>query len=296
LRILVTGSSGFIGTVLCKVLRGAGHEVMGMVRAGSSGNLVNSWAVPYQLGDKLPKSAIRFSPEVVVNLAWEGIPDFSVRQCVENVESHIRFLEFVAEVKSIRKIVVSGTCREYGNKTGCCSENDFSPPMTYFDWAKQTLRNLYQIHTESHDIDLVWLRLFYVFGPGQRSGALIPHLIKALRSRVGPDIKSPLAANDYIYIGDVVAAFVLAIEREGLSGIFNVGSGRLTSTMAIVKMVSDVLGYGSSHNLSEMGTLLRDRDNSIGAYADIRKIGSELGWSPKTSLYEGIQTICEAMH
>ena len=290
MRVLVTGATGFLGRALCCKLLERGHELLGLSRTGK---LYSSYSqkvmtyVPYSMGEELPLDVIAYAPEVLVHLAWDGIPDFSRQKCVENVESQLKFLKETEKISGLKKVVGAGTCREYGAKQGACIEGERFQPDSYFSWAKQSLGGYFAIDCRRREMCFVWFRIYYVYGPGQRAESLIPMLIKAFRKNKPPEISNPAAANDYIYIDDVVSAFVKAVEDENCDGVFNLGSGKTTSAAEISGLVERAI-----RNSDDFSSQLIKKAASIkpgtGMWADITSSRHQLGWAPQVLLIDGI--------
>ena len=132
----------------------------------------------------------------------------------------------VSSISSCKKILISGTCWEYGKSFGECRTSDLVNPQNYFSLSKNTLRLWSEIISQQKSISFGWFRLFYVYGPGQRDESLIPSILKSLQMGTTPEIKTPTNRNDYIYVDDVVDIFTNATEHNFESGIFNVGNGK----------------------------------------------------------------------
>jgi nucleoside-diphosphate-sugar epimerase len=295
MRVMVTGATGFLGRRLCSTLLEDGHALMGLSQTGRSGDNQNPMSityVSYKMGEALPKVVIDYSPQVIVHLAWDGIPDFSEEKCLENVEAQLRFFKETERLSDLKKIIVTGTCREYGAKQGACLEGECFSPDSYFSWAKQTLRDYLTLTCQKRAVNMLWFRLFYVYGPGQRAGSLIPTLIKAFKTNTDPIISDPSASNDFIYIDDVVSAFVKAIENEDCRGTFNLGSGHISSVAEITKLVEYAV-LSSDRFSSQLGKKSSEIKKSPSMWADINLSSHYLGWKPKISLAEGITRTCQ---
>jgi nucleoside-diphosphate-sugar epimerase len=296
MRVAVTGASGFIGRKLCCILLERGHVVVALCRNSpvvETSQLDSFGHIPYTMGEFLPKDLVDFSPEALVHLAWDGIPDFSEGKCVDNLESQIRFLKQTESLDQLRKIIGAGTCREYGAKQGACVESDRIQPDSYFSWAKQTLAEYLWVSCQQWQVALVWFRMFYIYGPGQRPESLIPSLIRAYNSKQFPEIKNPAAANDYVYIEDVVSAFVKAIEDKDCQGTFNLGSGITTTVAKIAKLVEEMMQKDGQF-LNQLALKMDDSESNSGMWADTTLSGCQLDFSPQVSLFEGIKRTLKA--
>lgn len=289
MRIIITGATGFIGTHLVSTLAKSGFELLALGRQviGETGNK-NYKYVQYVLGDVLPEEVLNFEPEVLVNLAWDGIPDFSKEMCLKNLNDQVSFLSQLKKLTSLKKIIVAGTCMEYGNKTGKCRESEKNPPHNYFSWVKQSLSDYCTFFCKENYIKMVWFRVFYVYGFGQRPGSLIPSLIESFKNGDTPKLNNPSAANDYVYIDDLVEAFVLAIKNSEAEGIFNIGSGITTPTY-IIAGILEKLVCNSETFFRKVEDEVLNRPTISGFYADTRLGKSVLDWRPKWSIFDGVE-------
>ena len=104
--------------------------------------------------ESIVKQVIDFQPEVIVHLAWQGIPDFSANMCQNNLFDSVNFFDWVFENTNCKKVLVSGSCFEYGKKRGACNESDSVNINSYFTWAKNSLNEYLQIKCIENDITL----------------------------------------------------------------------------------------------------------------------------------------------
>ena len=144
----------------------------------------------------------------------ERYPNFDLSICKENLNDSINFLGNIIDNTNCKKFILSGSCLEYGNFSGECSEDDKINIINYFSWAKNALRQWISLESKNKNFEYVWLRMFYVYGEGQRYQSLIPSLIRKIRNKKNIDIKFPFHANDFIHIDDVVDAIFFVYNQK----------------------------------------------------------------------------------
>jgi UDP-glucose 4-epimerase len=291
-QILITGATGFIGRHVAKQLQGQGHALALFAKdADHALDLQHSDTVLIQgeLGELEPvrHSIHTFNPEVCIHLAWEGIPDFSPHMSKLNLSLSTALLDFVLDNTQCRKVIVAGSCWEYGKQQGACKESDAVKLTSYFTWAKHALNAYLSVKCAEKGALLNWLRLFYVYGPGQRGGSLLPTLIETISQSKVPPIKAPMNKNDFLYVEDVARAFQVAAMKDIPSGVYNLGSGSSTSVYSVCKTAERLITGQSS--ISEHLKNASEEHRVSDFWADTGKTSKALGWSASTPLEEGIE-------
>jgi UDP-glucose 4-epimerase len=278
MKIFITGGTGAVGRPLIELLEKENHKLLILSRKSpkKTGNNTN-----YIKGDlkriKLIKARLKkFRPEFVIHLAWENLRDFSINQGVANLISSLDLMFVLAEI-GCKKILVTGTCWEYGKVTGKIKEDlIITKPFNSYALAKDCFRRLAEVIAEKNKIQFIWARLFFVYGPGQNKSSLIPYLISSGKTGMIPNIKTPESENDFVYVYDVAEAITKLIKKVKKSGIYNIGSGKPTQVGKIVKLIHPSYTFKS-------------KNKKRGLYADISKIKRETGWQSKTNINEGIK-------
>jgi nucleoside-diphosphate-sugar epimerase len=291
LKILVTGATGFIGSKLVTKLSLSGHELMGLTRLSNTKKLNKNiqWlSADLSLASSYKEEVKNFKPNVVIHLSWQDIPDFSMNKSRLNLNQSIDFLSFILELDSCSKILVSGSCLEYSNLNGSCIESDKSIPNNDFSWAKLSLYSWLSMKCLERGVALGWMRIFYVYGPGQRSESLIPSILSSLKNHRLPLLNNPNNANDFIFIDDVVNSFYLSTICQISSGVFNIGSGTSTSALDILKYAEKIV-LESDLLSQKLEKTFNKNISSINFWADISKAKKDLNWVPETSVHLGIK-------
>ena len=290
MKVLITGATGFIGRHLIEAFGPDGHDLGLLVRdpsrvAPQRGVTV----IPGDLDDlRLGAAAIReFGPDTCVHLAWEGIPNYAWDVSSRNLRRSLGLIEFLLADTPCRKLVVTGSCMEYGRTQGPCVESDPAVPSSYFSWAKHALAAHLSMLANDSKLTSVWLRLFYVYGPGQRTDSLLPSAIRSMLRGEQPAIRNPFNAQDFVYVDDVVEAIRLAANHHVEAGIYNIGSGEATPVVEMCRLVETCLP-GRVTVADALGRLPRPADATC-FWADIAKARRGLGWAPRHSLAEGVR-------
>lgn len=297
MRVFVTGATGFIGRYVVGQIRASGHDILAFTleKDANESNTKNIQWLYGNLGDiESLKPAIRsFDPEVVIHLAWQGIPDYSEVISRINLNNSIQLLDSILEQTYCKKIIVAGSCFEYGKNKGVCKESDPVQLKSFFSWAKYSLYQYLLLKCHKKEIELIWFRIFYVYGPGQRARSLVPTLIRALKDGKAPDIRSPLNKNDFVYVEDIAKAFRLAVDMKVETGIYNLGYGISRSVYDVCKIVEKCLlrSQGISNYILKNGS----KEKNIDFSSDMNKTMKSFDWRPQTTLEEGIAKYIDSL-
>ena len=241
MKILITGATGFIGSSLIKSINKKENKIAIISRDRK--NIENINIIKGNLNNlkTLEKKIIKFNPEIVIHLAWENIPKYTFENSKKNLDNSINFLNIIIDKTDCKKIIVSGSCWEYGVNKGVCKEKNKIKINNYFSWAKTSLYNFLNMKKNYRDFNLIWLRLFYVYGVGQRKDSLIPYIVNQIKMNKKPILSSLKNKNDYININDVSRIILYSIFNNIKSGIYNVGNGKSYSVKYIYKIISKIL-------------------------------------------------------
>lgn len=232
MKILVTGASGFVGNhVLNYLVSNTNHEIIATAR--NRKNVIDkSWfsKVEFIETDLYDDSFNQFenlkNPDILIHLAWSNLPNYYKSfHLTENLPNEIHFLEQMIE-NGISKIVVTGTCFEYGMQEGELNESLPTFPNNPYAIAKDTLRRYLEFKKSQNHFNFLWLRLFYMYGEGQSGNSIIPQLEEALaRGEKIFNMSGGEQIRDYLPVEKVAEMIVKTTLKEDSSGIYNISSG-----------------------------------------------------------------------
>lgn len=201
-----------------------------------------------------------------------------------NVTGTLAVLNYCHRVAA--KCVVTTTSGVYRPNDGGGPISEDSPidPRQPYTISKWLAENVCIRQATDLNIPCVVLRVFNVFGEGQDSSFLVPHVLGCLQSGELLTLRMPQALRDFVYVDDVVEALVKAWEYPGQGfSIFNIGTGQATRVIDLVHLAEKVTGKSAAIEVNESGT-----DEPVAVIADISKARREIGWSPRYDLNQGL--------
>jgi UDP-glucose 4-epimerase len=296
-RVIITGATGFVGANLARRLLLEGHEVHLAVRP-----LHNSWRikdirrglrlheVALEDAEALTETVSSIRPEWVFHLAAHGAysSQTDLRRMVEtNITGTINLVEACLKT-GFEAFVNTGSSSEYGFKDHAPEEDEALEPNSHYAVTKASA-TLFCRHTaRERKAHITTLRLYSVYGPYEEPTRLIPRLImRGLKGEL-PPLVNPDTARDFVYIDDVMEAYLLAATRAGQTpgAVYNVGTGVQTSLGEAVETARRVLSIGDAPQWATMPG--RQWDTSVWV-ADNRKIKDALGWHPTYTFEQGFR-------
>lgn len=294
-RILVTGGAGFIGSHLADAFVKHGHEVM-VVDNLSSGRREQVPAAaqffPYDI--KSPETfdlISRWQPQVLVHHAAQMSVRVSVDDPVmdaqENILGSLNLFQAAVRAKTEKIIFASTGGAMYGDQAPVpAREEDRAQPECPYGIAKLAVEHYLHFFQREHGIIPIRLRYANVYGPRQNGlgeAGVVAIFIEKFLAGEQPVINGDgLQTRDFVYVGDIVAANLLALDYPQ-EGIFNIGTGRETDILSIYLELQEILGssFGPVHGPAKPGEQRRSALDSTRAQ-------EVLGWKPDVSLSEGL--------
>ena len=301
-KILVTGGAGFIGSNLTEALLKEGHEVrvLDNFSTGKEENLTfdeNASALEIIKGD-ITESQVFPSAMRGVDYVFHQAALPSVQQSVEdpltsnriNVEGTLNVL-MAAKEAGVKRVIYASSCAIYGDDPGLPKQEGMAPhPLSPYALQKYIGERYVRLFSQLYRLETVSLRYFNVFGPKQDPGsvysAVIPRFIDALLRKRPPVVFGDgEQSRDFVYVGDVVRANLLAMSRGPLWGDFiNVASGRSLSLNQLLSFLNEILSLPIP--AVHQGPREGDVRHSLG---DIQKAKQVLNYEPQVEIKAGLE-------
>jgi nucleoside-diphosphate-sugar epimerase len=258
MKVLVTGASGFVGNHVVQYLLAQNHTVVATSRYAIKAQQ-KDW---YERVKYIPFDISSFStdanlfthfgePDVLINLAWDGLPNFlDTIHIDKNLFSHYQFLKNYVESGG-NHVLVTGTCLEYGMQSGSLDEDFIPVPDCAYAVAKDSLRRfIVELQKKHTTLTFQWMRLFYMYGEGQNSKAILPQLEAAVnKGDTVFNMSGGEQLRDYLPI-DKVAEYIskVALQKE-IAGIINCCNGTPISVRNFVEDFIKINNYAIDLNL-----------------------------------------------
>jgi dTDP-6-deoxy-L-talose 4-dehydrogenase (NAD+) len=231
MKILITGASGFIGQNLISNLLKKNHKVSIITRKLSNVKKFK-WSSKVEIFEKNlnflnKKDYHKFSSnDVVIHLAWDGLPNYNDKIHFENYKISLDFIKKIIDL-GIKHLIITGTCFEYGLQNGCLKEHGKTNPKNNYGLAKENLRREIFTYSKKKKIIIKWARLFYLYGKGQNKKSLIGQLEEKIRNKEKNFFMSKGdQLRDYMNIKDVCKRICKLVENDYINGVVNICSNK----------------------------------------------------------------------
>lgn len=300
-RAAVTGGTGFVGANLVRRLLADGWQVDLLLRPGHA-----TWRLPpaspalaahlVDLTDVAATQRLlrRLRPAHVFHLAAQGAYSWQT-DAAEILSTNLlatRGLALAAVEAGVESLVHAGSSSEYGRKAQPPPEDALPEPESDYAIAKLAATQFCRQLARRSGVRMPTLRLYSAYGPWEEPRRLVPALLVHGLEGEWPPLTDPATARDFVWVGDVVDALLLAAAcpLADPGAVFNIGTGRQTRLAEIVALVRDVLGIGAEPAWQTMPGRAWDTD---AWQAEPSRAWRELGWVARTGLREGLAQTAE---
>jgi len=278
-KIVITGASGFIGRALAARLRSEGW---GVVSLDSTDGDIASQKTLSSLERESLAHIFHLAGKTFVPDSWADPHAF----CHTNVLGTVNVLELCRKNR-IPMTYISAYV--YGHPDSLpIGENSTIRPSNPYALTKRLAEEVCEFYARAYDLPVTTIRPFNVYGIGQGENFLIPEIIKQTLDDGEEIVVKDLAPRrDYVYLEDLVTALMATLNRAGGYRVYNIGSGVSLSVQEIIDLIQEIADTKKKVVSSQMVRTNELMDVS----ADISKVRTDLGWHPRCSFREGIETI-----
>ena len=229
--------------------------------------------------------------DVVVNLAAQAGVRYSIENphayVYTNVTGFLNVLECCREYR-IQKVIYASTSNVYGtSREYPCRENAIvSTPSSMYGVSKICCELMAHSYYHLYNMQMIGLRFFSVYGPwGRPDMALFIFTKNILQNKPINVYNNGDMWRDFTYIDDIVAGVTAAVDHSDLENheIFNLGNNKCEYLLDMISVLEKALGKSAQKNFMPM-----QPGDFHKSYAAIDRAQKKLGFSPKTSIEEGI--------
>ncbi len=293
-RIVITGPNGFLGRQAIPFLIDRGYEIHALDKTIPDNNLPGHAPdrVIFHKCDLLDNQPVEklmkeICPEHLLHFAWYVVPG-KFWHAIENLQwvaASLRlFQNFI--INGGKRIVFAGTCAEYDWGYSDLSEKT-TPlnPSTFYGVAKNELRSIVEKTAEQFGVSMAWGRIFFLYGPHEQRGRLVPDIInnllqgKPARSTLGRQLR------DFMHVRDVARAFVDVLESDW-TGAVNIASGDTVTIAEVVRKLGEITGRS---DLLKIGVIPASPSDPECLSADVHILKDVIGYKPEYDLTGGLE-------
>jgi len=306
MKVLVTGSAGFIGFHVASALLKAGHTVVGLdnfndyyavqLKRDRHALLEKQGGYTGNAGDLCDYPALqglfrKHQFDRVCHLAAQPGVRYSITHPFVyqkfNNEAFLNVLEVCRHHKIPRLVYASSSSVYGGGKRLPFRETDsVDTPISLYAATKKSNELMAHVYCHLYGLQAIGLRLFTVYGPWYRPDMAMWLFTEAiLRGKPIQVFNRGDQRRDFTYIDDIVSGICAALFADGLEryAIFNLGNHRAENLMDMINILTEALGVKPVMELLPM-----QPGDVMETYADIAKAQQQLQFHPHTALAEGI--------
>lgn len=239
-KVLLTGATGFIGRPLYENLVSSGHQVSVITRRSAPATGLQA---DFRERKKISEYLSRESFDTAILLGWQGLPNYDAKICQFNYECQVGLIEDLLE-RQCRRIILAGTCWQYGEVSGAVKETQHPCNPASMGATKNSILEFALRKAQQTETEIVEGRVFYVYGPYQRSTSLVPQVLQFLRSGMPLELKTPYDAVDFMHVDDVAEAFACLVRAPTAAGSYNLSSGKSVQVAELVNLIARIYGRG----------------------------------------------------
>jgi len=291
-RVLITGSSGFVGSQLAADLQKKGARVAGLSRHPKD----PSWEKRVDVTRKSDLVAFvrSFDPHVCFHLASVSLVESGATRphatFQANIEGALNILE-ACRSGNVRRIVIASSSHVYGAAPSPYSEDEPARPSRPYETSKACIDLIAQSYADSFHLPVLIPRFVNIYGPGDMNfSRIVPKTMRSVIHGKNPELWGGSARRQYLYIDDAVSAYE-AIARISDTQLernrtYNIGSDDAISVRDLVRAIMVL-----SADKLQITPVASAREEEISEQiVTWRKVQRTIRWGPQIRLEEGLKT------
>lgn len=289
LKVLVTGANGFLGRHLIQRLSHGNATVHAISRSVPEDMHGADWHQGDLTDSQWVQSVVGAAkPDVIYHLAGSSLGGQDVQFILPNFESGLRTTVntlLAAQLYPCQRVILAASLEE-----PILDGRPVAIPSPYA--AAKVCATFYgNLFHEIYGVPVTILRPFMSYGPGQKAHKIVPHAILSLLKGEPPRVSSGARLVDWVYVEDVITAFVrAAIHPDAIGATIDLGSGELVSIREVLEQIHRLIPQSPAPHF---GALL-DRVGEVVRRADTGTAARILDWKATTSLTEGLSKTIHA--
>ena len=294
-KVLITGAGGFIGHHCTEALLEKGfevHAVSSKWRRNDYRDEVTWHHADLHNAEHVLKVMVAVKPQYMLHLAWDVTPGvyWASLENLRWVKSSLGLLQAFIDTGG-QRVLMAGSCAEYDWRYGYCSEM-LTPlqPSTLYGVCKASLQAIVEAAEQEAGISTAWGRLFFLYGPGEHGGRLVPEVIEKLKSGEEVLCTHGEQIRDYIYVRDAAAAMAALLD-SAVRGPVNIASGQPVPLKEVIYSAAEAVGRP---DLVRLGAIAASADDPPLLIADTRRLNDEVGFKARFSLEAGMRETAAA--
>ena len=241
-KIIITGSSGFIGSHLTKWLSEE-YDIIGIDKKKAKKQFRENTEFYHQdINDSLPDIKEVFA---VIHLAGKaGLRDMNMDGYLDDNVRATKSILDKCEVWKPKKFIFTSSSSCYGEQFGYTNEGMDLNPQSLYAVSKATCEKLVGMYNKhrKYDSEFIVLRPFTVYGNGQRIGLSMRNFIdNALKGETLTIYGDGFQERDFIHIDKVCEAIEKLLEKSKVAGTYNLGEGFSFNLMEVIQMIAVIL-------------------------------------------------------
>ena len=287
-KILVTGSTGFVGRHLVPDILNGGHSVLEITRSISkSSELFGNKTLKIDINDPLFKEKIiEYNPEIVIHLASYLSASDQMADILKLMEANLLFLSKLLNAVSetnLELFINTGTFSEY------LKGDEELIPAYFYAATKTASRCIVDYYSNTYGFKQTTIIPYTIYGGNDSQKKIIDLIFDSINSEAYLDLSPGGQILDFIHVNDVTDFYLLLVENVSIidnKKVYKLGTGKGHTLKEVAQLVEGITQQKTKIN---WGAKDYRKSDVMYAVANIDKQKNEFNWTPKISLIEGIE-------